>query len=424
MGEAKQVTEIFNADIVHAPTPDLLEKIQGGYIVACDGKIEGVYNTLPQEYASQEITKLNGILIPGMTDMHVHAPQYALRGVGFDLELLDWLDRYTFPGEAKFADEAFAKEIYSAFADELARKGTTRAVVFATVHVPATMILMDELEKAGIEAYVGKVNMDRNAPDSLKESDSVSETLRWLEQCSSKKYNAVKPIITPRFVPSCTGELMSALGKIANERDLPIQSHLSENVSEIELVKKLHPDSEVYADVYAKHGLWNDRTVMAHCIYSNDREIELIKNAGVTVAHCPDSNTNVSSGVAHVRDLLSRGVKIGLGSDIAGGSKLCMLDVMAEAIKVSKLRYVLCGRKDKCLTISEALYMATDASFFGEKAGFVRGAPFHAVLLDDRHLVNTDALSLEDRLERMMYLSDERKITSVWARGKKIKGSR
>ena len=229
-----------------------------------------------------------------------------------------------------------------------------------------------------------------------------------------------KTLITPRFVPSCTGELMDALGKIAEERGLPVQSHLSENISEIELVKKLHPESEVYADVYAAHGLWNERTVMAHCVHSDDREIELIKKAGVTVAHCPDSNTNVSSGAAHVRELLSRGVKLGLGSDIAGGSKLCMLDVMAEAIKVSKLRYVLCRKKDRCLTISEVLHMATNADFFGEKAGFLPGAPFHAVLLDDSHLVNTDALSLADRLERMMYLSDERKITAVWARGKKI----
>ncbi|HIT20600.1 MAG TPA: amidohydrolase family protein [Candidatus Scybalosoma faecavium] len=418
MGE--RMTEIYKADIVYAPTLDLLEEIESGYIVVRNGEIEGVYDTLPEKYDKEKITELGGLLIPGMTDMHVHAPQYALRGVGFDLELLDWLDRYTFPGEAKFADEAFAKEIYSAFAKELVRKGTTRAVVFATVHVPATMILMDELEKAGIEAYVGKVNMDRNAPDSLRESNSVMSTLEWLEECSRRDYRSVKPIITPRFVPSCTGELMDALGKIAEERGLPVQSHLSENISEIELVKKLHPESEVYADVYAAHGLWNERTVMAHCVHSDDREIELIKKAGVTVAHCPDSNTNVSSGAAHVRELLSRGVKLGLGSDIAGGSKLCMLDVMAEAIKVSKLRYVLCRKKDRCLTISEVLHMATNADFFGEKAGFLPGAPFHAVLLDDSHLVNTDALSLADRLERMMYLSDERKITAVWARGKKI----
>lgn len=188
------MTEIYKADIVYAPTLDLLEEIESGYIVVRNGEIEGVYDTLPEKYDKEKITELGGLLIPGMTDMHVHAPQYALRGVGFDLELLDWLDRYTFPGEAKFADEAFAKEIYSAFAKELVRKGTTRAVVFATVHVPATMILMDELEKAGIEAYVGKVNMDRNAPDSLRESNSVMSTLEWLEECSRRDYRSVKPL--------------------------------------------------------------------------------------------------------------------------------------------------------------------------------------------------------------------------------------
>lgn len=414
--------KIYNADLLHAPSPREIEAISDGYIAVRDGKIESVSYELPKKYASEEITKLDGLLIPAMLDLHVHAPQYALRGVGFDLELLDWLWQYTFPGEAKFADEGFAREIYSAFARELARKGTTRAVVFATIHVPATMILMEELEKAGVTAYVGKVNMDRDAPQNLLESteESASETVAWLDECSRRGFTRVRPIITPRFVPSCTDALMTKLGKIASERKLPIQSHLSENVSEIALVRELDPECEMYSDVYKKHGLWNSRTIMAHCVHSSSEELESMRKAGVTVAHCPDSNTNVSSGVAHVREMLNRGLKVGLGSDIAGGSKICMLDVMAEAIKVSKLRYVLCGREDECLTLSEALYMATCADFFGERGGFTTGASFHAMLLDDSHLVNTDSLTLADRLERMMYLSDERKIAAVWAVGEKI----
>lgn len=166
--------------------------------------------------------------------------------------------------------------------------------------------------------------------------ESIRETERWLAECG--RFSHVRPMLTPRFTPSCTDELMAWLGKTAEEEHLPIQSHLSENDREIEWVRQLHPDCRQYWETYAKFGLWNDRTLMAHCVWSDERERAAMKDAGVTVVHCPDSNVNVCSGTAPVRAMLEEGMKVALGSDIAGGDHLNMFDVTASAIRASKVR--------------------------------------------------------------------------------------
>ena len=153
---------------------------------------------------------------------------------------------------------------------KLIENGTTRVCMFSSLHRPATLILMEELERAGVTGYVGKVNMDRNGvPGLLQETteSSMEETLAWLEQCADFRH--IRPILTPRFTPSCTDELMAFLGKLAAERALPVQSHLSENLSEIEWVRQLHPDCQQYWETYEKYGLWGCRTLMAHCVWSD-----------------------------------------------------------------------------------------------------------------------------------------------------------
>ena len=159
-------------------------------------------------------------------------------------------------------------------ARDLAMNGTTRVCMFSSLHTDATWILMEELERAGVTGYVGKVNMDRNGlPGILQETteESVRETLRWLEGCH---FDHVKPILTPRFTPSCTDELMAALGRLAQEKGLYVQSHLSENLGEIQWVKELHPDCQQYWETYDKYGLWKEHTIMAHCVYSGEEEIQ------------------------------------------------------------------------------------------------------------------------------------------------------
>ena len=415
---------IIKGTILSAPALGQLEAVPGGYLVAVDGAIQGIYPVLPEQYAGAPVEDFgDALILQSFADLHLHAPQYPMLGMGMDLPLLDWLNAYAFPTEARFADTGYAREIYRRLARELIANGTTRVCMFSSLHTDATLILMEELEKAGVTGRVGKVNMDRNAlPGVLEETteESMRETLRWLDE--SQDFRLVKPILTPRFTPSCTDGLMAFLGKLASERDLPVQSHLSENQAEVEWVRQLHPDCGQYWETYAKYGLWNSRTLMAHCVWSDGRERAAMKAAGVTAVHCPDSNQNICSGVAPVRAMLDEGVKVALGSDIAGGDHLHMFDVTAAAIRASKARRVLDGWRTDFLTVAEGWYLATSAgaSYFGEAPGFAPGNPLHAIVLSDDELPQPHPLTPRERLERAVYLRQKGAIRAVWSAGRKV----
>ena len=416
-------TTILKGTIISAPALGKLEITERGYLVANDGIIQGVYQALPAEFKGLPVEDYgNAMILQSFADLHLHAPQYPMLGMGMDLPLLQWLDTYTFPTEAKFADSGFARKVYRQLAKELAESGTTRVCMFSSLHREATLILMEELENAGITGFVGKVNMDRNGGANLQETteESVEETLRWLEEC--KNFKHIKPIITPRFTPSCTDELMEALGKIAAERTLPIQSHLSENTGEIAWVGELHPDCAQYWETYAKYGLWNDRTLMAHCVWSDERERKAMKDAGVWVVHCADSNQNLMSGVAPIRVMLNEGLKVTLGSDVAGGDHLSMFDVTAASIRASKARRILDGWNTDFLTVAEGWYLATSAGseFFGEKPGFAPGNPLHAIVVRDDALPAVRPLTVQERFERCVYRRQRDGIQAVWSTGRKI----
>ena len=248
----------------------------------------------------------------------------------------------------------------------------------------------------------------------------MRETLRWLE--ASRDFRLVKPMLTPRFTPSCTDELMAFLGRLAAERDLPVQSHLSENQAEMAWVRQLHPDCQQYWETYAKYGLWNDRTVMAHCVWSDGRERRAMGDAGVTAVHCADSNQNICSGVAPVRAMLNEGVKVALGSDIAGGDHLHMFDVVAASIRASKARRVLDNWETDFLTVPEGWYLGTSAgaAYFGERPGFAPGNRLHALVLADDQLPQPHPLMPQERLERAVYLRQSGAIRAVWSEGRKV----
>ena len=344
-------------------------------------------------------------------------------GMGMDLPLLDWLNAYAFPTEARFADTGYAREIYRRLARELIENGTTRVCMFSSLHTDATLILMEELEKAGVTGYVGKVNMDRNAaPGVLEETteESKRETLRWLD--ASRGLRLVRPMLTPRFTPSCTDWLLAWLGGLAAERDLPVQSHLSENDREIAWVRQLHPDCEQYWETYAKYGLWNSRTLMAHCVWSDQLEREAMREAGVTVVHCPDSNVNVCSGTAPVRAMLDEGLKVALGTDIAGGDHLSMFYAAASAIRASKVRQMTDPARPAFLTVPEGWYLATSAgaAYFGQRPGFAPGNALHALALADDQLPQPHPLTAQERLERAVYLRQKGAIRAVWSEGRKV----
>jgi len=414
------MTTILHGNIIHAPSFGALETVLNGYLILEDGVLQTVSPVLPEQYAACPVTDYGDALImPSFADLHLHAPQYPMLGMGMDLPLLDWLDAYTFPVEARFADRDYARLVYRQLAEDLISSGTTRVAMFSSRHTDATLILMEELERAGVCGAVGKVNMDRSGgPAQEGTEESVQETLRWLEAC---RFDHIRPILTPRFIPSCTDSLLEALGKLAAERNLPVQSHLSENVSEGAWVRELHPDCAQYWETYDKYGLWKKGALMAHCVHSDPREQEAMARSGVWAVHCPASNVNLCSGTAPVREMLERGVPVALGSDIAGGDQLAMNRVITAAIRASKVKAMEAG--GAFLTVPEAYYLGTAAGhrYFGGGAGFQAGDRLHAVVVDDSTMPPpVRELTLPERLERALYLMDKRHIRAVYSEGRRV----
>ena len=419
---------ILKGNVVYSKNKDELRILKDHYLISESGLVKGVFEKVPPEYAQVSVSDYGEcLIIPGLTDLHVHAPQYTFRAMGMDMELLEWLETNTFPEEAKYQDLEYARRAYRIFTDNLKRSVTTRACIFGTIHRDATLLLMDQLEQSGLVTYVGKVNMDRNCPDYLREEsaeESGIQTVEWIKDVLHKKYQNTMPILTPRFTPSCSDELMENLKKIQMYYQIPVQSHLSENPGEIAWVKELCPNTHFYGEAYSQFDLFGGDcpTIMAHCVHSSDEEIALMKKQGVYIAHCPQSNTNLASGISPVRRYLDEGLHIGLGSDIAGGTSVSILRAMADAIQVSKLYWRLVDSSMKPLTVEEAFYMGTEGggSFFGKVGSFKEGYEFDAVVLNDSTIPTPLKLSPKDRLERLIYLSDDRNITAKYVAGRKI----
>lgn len=414
--------KIYKAHILYTKEKSGFEVIENGYVaVDADGCITGVAADLASiADEDAEVTDFGDrLLIPAMNDLHVHAPQYRNQGIAMDLELMDWLQQYTYPEEMKYADTSYAERMYSRFVHDLWRFGTMRSCVFATSHTESSRVLMRLFREAGMGALVGKVGMNRLCPDAL--SESVEKMVEGYEALVSESDPLVRPIITPRFIPSCTPEMLRACGDLAAKYKLPVQSHLSENKDEIALVQKQEPDSTGYGDAYDRYGLFGQTpTVMAHCVYTEGEELELMKRRGVVVAHCPTSNLNVSTGIAPIRQFLDEDLHVGLGSDISGGHDLSIFRVMVYAIQVSKAYYQQ-HRERKFLTLSEVFWLATKSagSFFGQVGSFEPGYEFDALVINDSDL-NHDNYTLLERLERYIYLGDDRQIEHRFCRGKEI----
>jgi len=444
----------LKGDICWSTSPNTLKTVENGFLLCIDGKSGGVFES-PQEAAAfmeaaKEVSHVTDfrnlpvidysgkLIIPGLTDLHIHAPQYALRALGMDLELLEWLNKNVFPEEAKFSNPDYARTVFSSFIEDIKKGPNTRFCIYSSIHVPSTLLLMEMMEESGLVSLVGKVNMDRNSADFLSESDSEAATRQWLELIYQNhargQMENTAPILTPRFIPSCSDSLMGKLGEIQKEFDLPVQSHLSENLKEIEWVAELCPGSKNYADAYAQFDLLGGSvpTIMAHCVWSAGEEADLLKERGVYIAHCPQSNSNLSSGIAPVKQFLQMGIPVGLGSDIAAGAHTSIFRAMSDAIQVSKLRH-------EAITLEEAFYMGTagGGSFFGLLSGgnknnsrygfgssgsFEKGWDFDAIVLDDAVAPNIEAgRNIRDRLETAVYLSDDRHIVDKYVRGRQIK---
>lgn len=418
-------TKIFKGTFAFTPSKNKLEVHEDSYIIVEDGKVVSIEKDLDDKYKKIEVEDYSGkLIIPGFVDLHLHATQYPNRGLGLDKELIPWLETYTFPEEAKYKDVEYAKRVFERLINELWAVGSLRSVIFSSIHKESTKLLLDMFIDSGLSAFIGKVSMDRNSPDYLIEDmqDSVDDTEEILEEYIGKS-ELVKPIITPRFAPTCSDELLIKLGELPEKYKVAVQSHLNENTSEIEWVRELFPDSKDYASVYDDFNLFGTtNTVMAHCIHNTDEEIELMAQRGVYAAHCPYSNYNLSSGIMPVRKYIDMGVNVGLASDISGGNNLSIPEVIRASIQASKMTWLNSDKELAPLTFTEGFYLGTKGGgkFFGKVGSFEPGYEFDALVIDDSKLSDLNELSVEERLEKYIYIGDDRNIAERYVSGEKI----
>lgn len=357
------MSAIYKALIFSSKNEKTLEVLNPGYlVVGKDGRITEVSKTDPRrKYKSFKFFDYSDRLIcPGFVDTHNHLPQYAFAGIG-DKDLLPWLKNYTFPREKMFSEAKVAKAAAECFFKDLIKNGTTMTLTYATIHKSATDIAFQAAQKTGLRAIIGKVMMDQNSPAYLTEKtdcslvDSEELIEKWHGQEGRLFY-----ALTPRFAISCSFRLMEEVGRIALQKGVFIQTHLAENPAEIAFTKKLFPKYKSYTDIYDKAGLLGPKTIMAHCIYLGVDERKRLKETGTRIAHCPTSNRFLSSGIMPFRTYQNEGQMMGLGTDVAGGYSLSMLNEMKEAIENSKLLNLFSnGQSGAPMTVAEAFYLAT-----------------------------------------------------------------
>lgn len=414
--------QLIHGDIIHASRPDALSVHENAYLAVEDGAVRGIFPQVPETYAGLPVTDYGrGLVIPAFSDLHIHASQFLQRGVGMDCLLFDWLGRYTFPQEANFRDPAYAEAVYDALARELLRHGTLHAALFTTIHYDASDCLFRTLEKYGLYGYVGKVNMDQNSPDFLRETteESLRETERFIRDHAGT--GRVRPILTPRFAPTCSEELMKGLGEIASRYGCGIQTHLCESREEIRTALDLYPSCSCDAEIYARAGLLDHGpSIFAHVIFPSQRDRELLRQAGSVSVHCPDATVNITAGIMPTARLAEEGLSIALGTDIGGGHAPGIYRQAARAVQASKVKEFY-EPENRRLTFPEAFYLATAAGgrCFGNAGTFEEGSRFDALVVDG--LEDTGfPMGAAERLERFCYLGDDRNIRERYIDGVRV----
>lgn len=411
----------------------------GGNITRTLSPIDNEYSQVLNEVRHTERLielKPNQYLLPGFIDLHVHAPQWPQAGLALDLPLADWLNHYTFPLEAKFVDPHYARLVYQDFVHELLSHGTTTALMFGTVHNDANVELARQAVEQGLRAFVGQVVMDNpeqtpeyyrnhSAGDALHDTEHfIQSVLKLKEQTSS----TVMPVITPRFVPSCTDEVLGGLGQLARQYDLPIQSHLSESDWEHHYaIKRFGIHDTAVMDHFH---LLTERSVMAHGTQLTEADLTILRERGTTIAHCPISNVYFGNGVLPVRKLLTLKNNVGLGSDISGGYSPSLYHNSRQAIKSSQMLTdgvdsskpaISRGVHGSRITMANAFYLATVG---GAKALKLRTGKIAPGFQADFQIVNGHPafmkLSSTDIFQRLMYQTEQRDIQSVYVAGKNV----
>lgn len=452
MPSSPEKTLYFGA-FIHSTSLSILDRCASGVIgVDESGKIAFISrdadeDQIPEGWQSAKTVTLEGegFFFPGFVDTHIHASQYPNAGVFGKSTLLDWLNTYTFPLEGSFTDLKIASKIYNRVVARTLSHGTTTACYYATIHVPATNLLADICHSRGQRAFVGRVCMDSPLSPEYYRDESAATSLQHTKDCISHiksidpSYSLITPIITPRFAPSCSVESMISLGKLHAETGVPVQTHISENHAECELVKEMFPKHKSYADVYHSTGLLTKKTILAHAIHLTPEERTLIKETDAKISHCPGSNTALTSGTAKIRDLLNDGLCIGLGTDVSGGCTPSILNQAREAVYVSRHVAMAPGQVEAKLSVAEALYLATrgGAKVVGLEdsiGGFEVGMDWDAQLVRFGEVGDTEGLgsetdglveifgneTWEDKVAKWLYTGDDRNTHAVWCKGRLV----
>lgn len=419
--------DIYHGHILYSKSRHELAVYENSYIAVDSGIVEGIYPTVPEKFSSLPVIDFKeGVIIPAFSDLHVHAPQYPQRGLAMDQLLQDWLNNYTFPLEVRYADPAFAHAVYDAFIEDLIANGTLHACVFGTIHPEATGYLLDQMEKKGLSAYVGKVNMDKASPDYLCEttSDSIRETEVFLEKYAGNV--SARPILTPRFAPTCSRELLRGLGQLGRKYQVGIQTHIVESKWEAAQALLDFPDESCDMAIYESAGLLdNGPVVAAHFIFPSDEDIRILLKYNGYAVQCPDATVNVIAGIMQNSTLAGKGVKLGLGSDIAGGHNIGIYSQAARAVQLSKLKWFYEPDGNDPIGFPEAFFMATrqGGELFGKVGCFEKGYRFDALVLDG---VSDPFLKLSPREigERFCYIGAKEQIVARFLGGKPVSVNR
>ncbi|EFJ44340.1 hypothetical protein VOLCADRAFT_65103 [Volvox carteri f. nagariensis] len=430
---AADVTHAFRGTFYHTPSYGRLDALRDVVVVIQDGSIARIAEgseeaAVRDEYGLAEVRQLEAsqYFVPGFIDTHVHAPQYHYTGTGTDVPLMEWLRKYTFPAETSFQDLDAARQRYSLLVKRFLANGTTTAMYYGSLHLQPNLVLVDSIERLGQRAVVGKVNMDRHSPDDYIEntSDGLRDAEAFVTYTLDKKCSRIQPCITPRFIPTCTPELMKGLAAIASKYGCHIQSHISECCGEVNCVREMHPDYASDAAVFEEMGLLTSRTVMAHGTLLSDEDIRHLARRGTAVSHCPLSNFIFGDAFFKVNHALSLGLKVGLGTDVAGGISPSMLSAQRMAVVNSRCLRAHKLAKD-VITFKEALWLATvggaQALDMSDRVGtFEVGKEFDALLVDT-NLGGTsgpfDVFPGEDddqRFEKFINLGDDRNLIEVY----------
>jgi guanine deaminase len=401
-----------------------VEFIRDALIVIRDGKFELVgeasvlFTQLGRDIQIED--HRDKILLPGFVDTHVHFPQVDVIA-SYGAQLLDWLEKYTFPEETKFANRAHADDVAKFFLDQLLENGTTTASVFCTVHPESVDAFFTASEARGLRMIAGKCFMNRNAPDGLCDTADagIRDTTALIERWHGHSRSLYA--ITPRFAATSTPEQMRAMGELAKRfPSTYIQSHVAENKAEIEWIAKLYPQRRSYLDVYDHYGLLRDKSIYAHCIYLDDTDRARMSAAGATPSFCPTSNLFIGSGLYNLQQALDAGNRVSLGTDVGGGTSYSMLRTLGEAYKVQQLQGV-------SLSPAYALYLATlggakalslddklGSISVGKEADFILINPKATSLLARRTSLRDDPL---DTFFALMTLGDDRAIAATYVNG-------